>query len=169
MWPPDFEPCHDLNPADWIRPRLLPWGAGVGTPVTSIVPVGYDAYVRVFHPASAGPDVAVTWQEVADWSGGTFHPLAQFEKMSTPISSSPGAAPFHSAPRLGNLAPAMCEVLVRQLAGLTETSSACYLAIWDGWGILAGGRSSGWVSSRPWAGAVAGPVAGGLAEPGSGL
>jgi hypothetical protein len=51
MWPPDFEPCHDLAPADWLRPRLLPWGSEIGTPVTSIVPVGYDAYTHIFHPA----------------------------------------------------------------------------------------------------------------------
>jgi len=100
MWPPNFEPCHDLAPADWLRPRLQPWGSGMGTPVTSIVPVGYDAYARVFHPVGApAPAEFVTWQEVADWSGGTFHALAQFERMSIPVRPNPGSPPFDSARR----------------------------------------------------------------------
>jgi hypothetical protein len=102
MWPPGFKPCNDLSPAEWIRPRLLPWGDETGTRITSIVPGGYDAYVRVFHPASAaGADDAVTWQEVADWSGGTFHPLAQFDAMADPVGPHPGAPPFHNAPSVG--------------------------------------------------------------------
>jgi hypothetical protein len=88
MWPHDFEPCKDLSAAEWIRPRLLAWGTETGTPVTSIVPGGFDAYVRVFHPAGApAPSETVTWQEVAHWSGRRFHPLAQFERMSVPARS----------------------------------------------------------------------------------
>jgi hypothetical protein len=64
IWPPDFEPCHDLTPAEWLLPRLLPWGSGTGTPVASIVPVGFDTYVRIFHPVGApAPAEFVTWQE----------------------------------------------------------------------------------------------------------
>ncbi|MGD0982498.1 MAG: hypothetical protein ABSA65_01620 [Acidimicrobiales bacterium] len=149
MWPPDFEPCHDLSPAEWLRPRLLPWGSGTGTPVTSIVPVGYDAYVRVFHTVGApAPAETVTWQEVADWSGCVFHPLAQFERMSIPMRPNPGPPPFDQAPFQGDLTPALCDVLVRQLAGLTETPAFCHFAIWDGAGILVGGRSSARFSSR---------------------
>jgi hypothetical protein len=150
MWPPSFKPCHDITPADWLRPRLLPWGTETGTPITSIVPVGYDAYVRVFHPVGApAPAETVTWREVADWSGGTFHALAQFERMSIPVRPVPGPPPFDQAPDQGNLTPALCDILVRELAGLTGTPSACYFAIWDGWGILVGGRSSARFSSRP--------------------
>lgn len=142
MWPPNFEPCHDLAPADWLRPRLQPWGSGMGTPVTSIVPVGYDAYARVFHPVGApAPAEFVTWQEVADWSGGTFHALAQFERMSIPVRPNPGSPPFDSAPRLGTLISPICDVLVRELTRLTTTPSTCYFAIWDGRGILTGGWS----------------------------
>ena len=142
MWPPDFEPCHDLAPADWLRPRLQPWGSGMGTPVTSIVPVGFDAYVRVFHPVGApAPAEFVTWQEVADWSGRTFHPLAQFERMSIPVRPNPGPPPFDHAPCHGTLISPICDMLVRQLARLTTTPSTCYFAIWDGRGILTGGWS----------------------------
>jgi hypothetical protein len=59
----------------------------MGTPVTSIVPVGYDAHVvRVFRPASShGVDSGVTWQQIADWSGRSLHSLAQFNAMSDPV------------------------------------------------------------------------------------
>jgi hypothetical protein len=142
MWPPSFKPCFDLTPADWIRPRLLPWGIGMGTPVTSIAPVGYDAYVRVFHPALApAPRDLATWQEVADWSGRTFHPLAQFLRMSVPAKPDPGAPPFVEPPLTGVVIPAICEPLVRELTRLTATPSTCYFALWEGWGELAGSRT----------------------------
>jgi len=139
VWPADFEPCHDLTPAQWIKPRLIPWGAAMGTPVTSIVPAGYDAYVRVFHPALApGPTDFASWQEVADWSGGTFHPLAQFLRISTPVKPNPGPPPFVEPPLTGTVIPDICEPLVRELTRLTGTPSNCYFGIWEGRGQLAG-------------------------------
>jgi hypothetical protein len=112
----------------------------MGTAVTSIVPVGYEAYVRVFHPASAaGADDAVTWRQVADWSGGTFHPLAQFEAMTNQVRPEPGPSLFDQAPFQGELAPAVCHLVVRELAKLTDTPTACHFGIWDGWVILTGG------------------------------
>lgn len=142
MWPHAFEPCHDLSAAEWIGPRLLAWGTENGTPVTGIVPVGFDAYVRVFHPAGApAPSETVTWQEIAHWSGRRFHPLAQFERMSLPARPLWGPSPFDQAPFRGTLIPAACDVLVQQLAGLTTTPSVCYFALWEGWGVLSGGWS----------------------------
>ena len=142
MWPHDFAPCQDLRVAEWIGPRLLAWGAEMGTPVTSIVPVGFDAYVRVFHPAGApAPFETVTWREVAHWSGRKYHPLAQFERLSVPARSLWGPPPFEQAPFKGTLIPGVCELLVRQLAGLTGTPTACYFALWEGWGVLGGGWS----------------------------
>ena len=142
MWPHDFAPCQDLSAAEWIGPRLLPWGTEMGTPVTSVVPTGFDAYVRVFHPAGApAPFETVTWREVAHWSGRKFHPLAQFERLSVPARSLWGPPPFEQAPFKGTLTSEVCELLVRQLAGLTGTPSACYFALWEGWGVLGGGWS----------------------------
>src|ERR1017187_9575651 len=157
MWPPDFEPCHDLSAAEWIAPRLLPWGTGMGTPVTSVVPVGFDAYVRVFPPAETA-----TWQEVADWSGGTFHPLAQFERMSIPVMPDPSPPPFDQAPGQGNLMPALCDLLVRQPRPLAISPSGPARASWSVAGPAPG------TAVAPLAGGVAGPVAGGLAGPVSG-
>jgi hypothetical protein len=163
MWPPDFEPCHDLSAAEWIAPRLLPWGTGMGTPVTSVVPVGFDAYVRVFHPAGApAPAETATWQEVADWSGGTFHPLAQFERMSIPLMPDPSPPPFDQAPGQGNLMPALCDLLVRQPRPLAISPSGTARASWSVAGPAPG------TAVAPLAGGVAGPVAGGLAGPVSG-
>ena len=80
--------------------------------------------------------IPLRWQEVADWSGRVFHPLAQFEKMSIPVTPNPGPPPFDSAPWLGRLSSRQSvNVLVGELAKLTRTPSNCYFAIWDGGGI----------------------------------
>lgn len=120
----------------------MPWGTGMGTPVTSVVPVGYDGYVRIFHPAlTPGPRGFATWQEVADWSGRTLHPLAQFLRMSIPVRPNPGRPPFVEPPLTGVVIPVICEPLVRELTRLTGTPSTCYFALWEGWGELAGSRT----------------------------
>lgn len=49
----------DLSPARW----LVEGFDEIGTDVNSVVPSGFDAYLRLFHPASrfeAGEEVAVT-------------------------------------------------------------------------------------------------------------
>jgi hypothetical protein len=69
--PPEVELQADLEPSRWTGPRLTPWDAVVGSPVTMVVPSGYPAYVRVLHPASRPRELipSITWREVADWSG----------------------------------------------------------------------------------------------------
>lgn len=37
----------DLSPADWIIDRIHDFGVNVG----SVIPEGFDAYARIFHPA----------------------------------------------------------------------------------------------------------------------
>ena len=36
----------DIHEAEWIAPRLHPFLTDVG----SVIPVGYEAYARIFHP-----------------------------------------------------------------------------------------------------------------------
>ena len=53
----------DVSPAAWIAPRLHPFGQDTG----SVIPEGFDADCRIFHPE--GPnypnDSYKTWAEVA--------------------------------------------------------------------------------------------------------
>jgi hypothetical protein len=53
--------------------------------VGSIVPPVFDAYARVFHPASRGQGddkTAVSWTEVARANGREMHPAAEWESIT---------------------------------------------------------------------------------------
>ena len=63
----------DPSVGDWLRPRLGPFGAVVG----SLVPQGYEAYARVLHPMYDEAYAPVTWASVAAVTGRVVHPTAQ--------------------------------------------------------------------------------------------
>ena len=123
-------PCGDAAEASWIAPRLMSFASGVG----AWVPPVFDAYVRILHPALLADGGPVRWAEVAEWSGGTVHALAQFHQMSRPRGPDLPAPPFAAPPRSGVLEPgtldAMCETLVRR----TATPDLCYFGVWEGFG-----------------------------------
>lgn len=115
----------DVSTADWILPRLLPWGAGMGTPVCSVVPTGYEAYVRIFHHVQELEGttwVRRRWAELAARSGLRMHPAVQFERLSAT-----------SSPNTGQLANSEATALVEVLRAYTSTTEACWLAIWEGY------------------------------------
>ncbi|MFQ5555223.1 MAG: hypothetical protein ACE5GC_07640 [Acidimicrobiia bacterium] len=64
--------CQDLSPADWLVERLHDFAVDVG----SVVPEGYEAFLRLFHPAgkrTGDTEVPVRWAEVAAATGTTMH------------------------------------------------------------------------------------------------
>jgi len=148
-WPADIVLETDLSPSTWIAPRLLPWGRE-GTPIASVVPTGYPAYVRVLHPASApGPlDPSVTWREVTDWSGRTYHSLMQFQRIAEPVHPTDRPRPFDGSPRTGHMSLSLCTALYEFLAGWT-TSPDCWLGIWEGWGGLQYPQSMSFFGDKP--------------------
>jgi len=104
-----MEWIRDVSAGDWLRGRIDdPWR---GT-MHDVVPRGFEAYARVFHPASrdrphgaAWPDAPysddrawtefserhpdlivdseeVTWAQAADALGTTMHPLAQWHSLA---------------------------------------------------------------------------------------
>ncbi|HXA30826.1 MAG TPA: hypothetical protein VNV87_01105, partial [Acidimicrobiales bacterium] len=53
--------------------------------MTSIVPGGFDAYVRLLHPIGAWQDaesIRVRWSEVAAWSGRPLERDSQFHAIA---------------------------------------------------------------------------------------
>jgi len=122
-----------LFEAEWIRARLGPFGSGVG----SIVPWGFSAYVRIFHPAHGAGDRPVRWAEVAAQTGRTTHRLAQFHAIARPRAGFlwPDVGP----PAPGNLAqidPGLLRTLCTVLAEHTRTPLACCFCTWAGHGWL---------------------------------
>jgi hypothetical protein len=129
-------PSDAVDAADWIGPRLHPFAQDVG----SVVPTGFEAYARIFHPASRlkGTErVEMRWAEMAEWSGRIVHPEMQFHAIAVPV---PGRETrieaWSQEPRLGTLAEGQTAALVQLLARHTSSSDRCWFCVWDGYGGL---------------------------------
>ena len=123
----------------WIGPRL---GGEFGA-VSLQVPAGFDAYVRICHPAHDMAGDPVTWSEVARETGRTPHALMQWHA----IVGSPDHLNFRgslwpgSEPERGNLAPEQLEALCSVLAEQTHNADHCFFGLWIGYGWVTGGTT----------------------------
>ncbi len=117
---------RDVSAADWIAPRLHPFGQDTG----SIVPIGFEAYARVFHPIRGHG----RWTDLARENRRVAHSQMQLHLISTP----PGAGPvfgMYDASE-GSLPPAERKALVDLLEPQTRTPDRCWFAVWEGFGNL---------------------------------
>jgi hypothetical protein len=125
----------DVHQADWIGPRLAPWG---GDHIASIVvPSGFAAYARVLHPAEIAEHGGrpVRWADVAAWSGLPLRPDAQFHSIALPPTDPGGPPPYQGqGPRDGSLFEPDAEVLAGILRDWTATPEDCWFCVWDGYG-----------------------------------
>jgi hypothetical protein len=130
----DVTPSDAVEHGDWITGRLNGFAKNVG----SIVPTGYAAYARIFHPATEGteyPGVEVRWSEVAAWAGRTVHPEMQFHAIAAPAPGrSLGPSPWTYEPKLGVLSERQTGALIELLPKHTTTPNACWLCLWEGYG-----------------------------------
>lgn len=69
----DLELVTDVSPADWV----VDGTRGPGGTVGSLVPRGFAAYARVFHPAYLGA-AEVRWATVARINGRVSHPAMEW-------------------------------------------------------------------------------------------
>ncbi len=125
----------DLTPARWIAERLHPFAQDAG----AIIPPGFDAYARIFHPATrrvGQVEIPVTWREIADANLRVHHAEMQFGALvGTPglkQQSQPGL--WDRAPSTGTLPLDLARVLVDLLAEHTTTPERSWFAAWEGWG-----------------------------------
>lgn len=144
----DVHPSEDVAVADWVRERLHGFAVDVG----SVVPSGFEAYARIFHPASRqrhGPDEPeeeVRWSTVAEWNGRIVHQEMQFHSIGGPWQGTPQRqGPRVHEPRLGVLSGRQSRALVEILARHTATPDACWMCLWDGYGYLHPGGSVAWL------------------------
>jgi hypothetical protein len=56
----------------WIAEDRRPFSDNT---VGSLVPVVFEGYARVLHPAWASPGVPVRWETVAIWAGRRIHSI----------------------------------------------------------------------------------------------
>jgi hypothetical protein len=133
---PGVEVALDVSPASWVDDRLLPTGRSAGVRVGGVIPTGFEAYARIFHPAHQEPSFEpITWSEIARRTGTVVHPEMQLEYIV-------GVADIHAAgfsePDEGRCPPFIVEALVEILVASTP-GDGCWFAIWDGYGSLGPG------------------------------
>ena len=137
--PEGIELMYTALPGNWIKDRLWPWtSVEEGMLAGSIIPEGFNAYARVFHPAERRtPDnnrERVTWAAIASWNGEVAHPQMIFNRIA---HLEPWCHPtWGRAPFYGNLPEEECRVLVSILERFTSTPERCYFCLWEGYGFL---------------------------------
>jgi hypothetical protein len=125
----------DAGPADWIVSGLR----GFAASVLSLVPEGFSAYVRVFHPAYRAAGVGwtpVRWHEIAAANGKRAHAGMQLCALtgSHHFMNHPQPGVFDRPPRDGSLPPELAAHLATALAAHTATPDRCWFAVWNGFG-----------------------------------
>lgn len=144
---------EDLRPSDWISHRIHDFAVDVG----SVIPEGFDAYVRLLHPAFREEDgrwVDVSWSEIAAANGRTVHAEMQWPNISGVFEDSEQQVPglWDQEPDVGTLPRTHAAILSDLLAAHTATPDQVWYCVWAGWGglkfhpvgraMLTSGRSS---------------------------
>lgn len=136
----------DVAAGAWIGPRL----AGRGGRVHCVVPDGYPAYARIFHPAEDEAGAPVTWAEVCRRTGRTPHALMQWQSIAGVMHhvTTEGRWPrrrevvhetsdwLGNEPVTGDMAPPTLSRVLDVLARFTPADVECIHAVWEGWGWL---------------------------------
>ena len=131
-----YQSAPDAAPAAWVVDGLR----GFGESVLSLVPEGFDAYARIFHPAGNGdPEAPVRWRDIAQANGRTAHRMMQWPSITGSYrfyqgDGQPGL--WEREPDGGTLPEALAPVLTSVLARHTATQGRCWFAVWEGWGAL---------------------------------
>ncbi len=136
---PFISPATSNASASWIEPRL----SGFAKSVVSYVPDGFEAYARIFHPASLSCEVIekrVLWRDVAEAAGFVPHHQMQWTEISGDNEWGTGGSElvdvWTQAPSTGTLTPTLAKTLYTELESRTTTPERCWFAVWGGYGYL---------------------------------
>jgi hypothetical protein len=126
----------DVRPAEWFVAGLR----GFGESVLSLVPAGFPAYVRVFHPGyrQVGTKaIPVPWSEMAAANATYAHSGMQLGALAGSYESLDPRQPglFDHPPKTGTLPPESIPTLASALARHTTTPDRCWFAVWNGFGV----------------------------------
>ena len=132
--PDGLEFSEDVSEARWVEESFSAFGT-----LRSLLPDGFAAYARIFHPAYLNRDEErpVRWSTVASWTGRTVHPLMQFERIAG-LSEDPHDMykdpPWGSLPKHRSIPERECRTLVEVLRSFTSTPGNCFFCLWEGYG-----------------------------------
>ncbi len=133
----DLELVDDVSPANWIVASVRNFQYDVG----SLLPVTFEAYARVLHPASrvagGNSSVDVAWAEVAAANGRIAHAAMEWAAITGDWkfehdATQPGV--WDEPPSTGSLPPRTAMSLAEALAPFTTTPLNCWFGVWEGYG-----------------------------------
>ena len=132
----DLHLVDDVSAADWIVASARNFEYDVG----SLLPVTFDLYARVLHPASrgsSGDTVDVAWSEVAAANGRIAHAAMEWLAITgdwkfEQQAGQPGV--WDQPPSTGSLPPRTAASLAGVLTRFTATPSECWFGVWEGYG-----------------------------------
>jgi hypothetical protein len=136
-----FRPAPDAAPATWVTNRLQ----GFAASVVSIVPEGFPAYARIYHPAWRtinGTRTPVRWAEVAKANNRVAHRRMQWPSIMGSYHLNQSQVPPASSdisfltdfPSEGSLPLEVARPLWHVLASHTTTAATWWFAVWEGFG-----------------------------------
>ncbi len=128
----------DVEEARWWSERLEPW---LDPGIRSIVPDGFEAVTRIFHPVEDVDGRTGSWSALAAANGREAHPWMQLHAIATPAGQpvDPRAdGPVDPYVSEGHLPDPPRTTLVALLAEATATPERCWFGVWDGFGQLHG-------------------------------
>lgn len=130
--PSGVELATDLSVPSAVVSRLHRIGGGRGTPVGAVIPPGFEAYARIFHPAFTTDGRSLTWAEVAEWAGRVSHAEMQWEAITRPAGPRESSPPWDQDPLVGRCPPEVRVPLVEILGRYTRTPERCHALVWFG-------------------------------------
>ena len=133
----------DIHEAEWIAPRLHPFLTDVG----SVIPVGYDAYARIFHPVPL-ERAAASRAGLTSRSATGVSPTAemQFHLIDTPRGEPASGRLLvglaENIRSVGSLPLESRRALVEHLDPVTAPPGDVWFCVWDGLGEASTTRES---------------------------
>lgn len=112
----------DIHAADWIAARVNPFGTDVG----SVIPIGFEAYARIFHPVALADGRQERWSEIAARNERRVHPEMQFHRIDDPRGE--------AGPPCGRLPLEIRRALVERLRSITAPDDEVWFCVWEGYG-----------------------------------
>ena len=136
----DFRGLHlvdEVSGADWIVSSVRNFEYDVG----SLLPVTFEAYARVLHPAGRGSghgdQIDVRWSDVAAANGRIAHAAMEWVAITGDwrfMYEDPQPGIWDLAPSIGSLPSRQATNLANVLGRFTGTPTDCWFAVWDGYG-----------------------------------
>jgi hypothetical protein len=130
--------AKNAEPASWIQTRLHPFGQDVGW----VIPEGFAAYARVFHPpyriTSDGSLTPVRWRDIAAANNRTIAAeMQRLDLSADPTRFSPsGEELWDQQSKSGSIPREIAVRLAAILTAHTRTPELCWFAVWEGFGDL---------------------------------